>query len=268
MIELPSLKIMIIALLVAYGITWLICRYLLKLDRYKEDLDRLSNALLVFFLFNRLVFLIGHFSLVISSPLSLIQGRAGLWGFLLALPMGVLWYFFPKKQKNPSSFWPPLILLIILVVPLGLYQLQGPGDTHGNIGVEPGNIAPNVRIKAGVNLQDLRGDWVLLNFWATWCPPCKAEMPDLQRFFDLPQTKPEFYAVNLTSTETSLGQVQQFLDDQGYSFPIIFDESGSLADTFEIKQIPTTVLINPMGIIEDRREEVVSFTYLKSLLEK
>ncbi|WP_267902155.1 peroxiredoxin family protein [Lentibacillus cibarius] len=80
-------------------------------------------------------------------------------------------------------------------------------DDSGNsdtVGLQKGNIAPDFELTTlegeQVSLSDYRGQRVVLNFWASWCPPCKAEVPDLQKFYENKDV--EILAVNLTKTET------------------------------------------------------------------
>ncbi|KIL42856.1 peroxiredoxin [Jeotgalibacillus alimentarius] len=103
-----------------------------------------------------------------------------------------------------------------------------------------------------VNLQDYRGKKIILNFWATWCPPCMAEMPHMQEYYEneAKEQNVEILAVNLTSKDNGIEKIQSFTDDYGLTFPILLDETGLLGDEFQAFTIPTTYLIDEEGIIQ------------------
>ena len=104
-----------------------------------------------------------------------------------------------------------------------------------------------------LDLQDLQGrSWtsavlkgrvVVLNFWATWCAPCKEEMPTLQDLHDSPQP-PVVIAVNVKEPK---GRVQTFLSQRHLTLPVVQDERGELARQWGVRVFPTTVLIAPNG---------------------
>ena len=101
-----------------------------------------------------------------------------------------------------------------------------------------------------VKLSDFYGKPVLLNFWATWCPSCKVEMPDLQKAYETYGEEICFVMVNLTdgSRDTVEG-VKAFLADNGYTFPVYFDTQSLAAMAYGVRSIPTTYLISAEGKI-------------------
>jgi len=98
--------------------------------------------------------------------------------------------------------------------------------------------------------QDLAGKVVLLNFWATWCGPCKEEMPSLARL----QTRFDPAKVQiLTVTADRYPQgIRQFFDQLGISLPVLFDEDQEVSRTFMVRGLPTTVLIGTDGRVSGR----------------
>jgi thiol-disulfide isomerase/thioredoxin len=105
------------------------------------------------------------------------------------------------------------------------------------------------------NLADFQGEVVVLNFWATWCVPCRAEMPELQAFYDDYQDEVNFIAVNVGETPE---QAQGFIDELGLSFPVVLDRDATLADHFLLRGQPTTIVLNPAGEVAYQHTGVIT----------
>jgi peroxiredoxin len=96
-----------------------------------------------------------------------------------------------------------------------------------------------------VKLSDLRGKAVFVNFWATWCPPCRAEMPSMNRLYDEFKDRGlEFIAVDMQEKPED---VEKFVADGGYTFPVALDQRGSTSMIYGIQSIPTTFIIDKEG---------------------
>jgi len=101
-----------------------------------------------------------------------------------------------------------------------------------------------------VKLSDYRGKKVILNFWATWCPPCKAEMPHMQNFYEENKDKGvEILAVNLTNMDKGVDEVQKFVKEYGLTFTIPLDEEGVAGTTYQAFTIPTSYILDENGVI-------------------
>lgn len=112
--------------------------------------------------------------------------------------------------------------------------------------------APNFTVQdtAGkqVALHDLVGKPVIVNFWASWCPPCKAEMPDFEAAYKEHGDTIQFMMVNMTDGgRETVATAEQFIKGQGYTFPVYFDTEQEAAITYGISAIPTTYFINAQG---------------------
>ena len=99
-----------------------------------------------------------------------------------------------------------------------------------------------------VRLSDMFGKPIVLNFWASWCGPCRSEMPDFDEVYRLLGDEVVFMLVNLTDGEVETMQsASAFIDSMGYSFPIYFDLTDEAAYTYWVQSIPTTFFISARG---------------------
>jgi len=116
-------------------------------------------------------------------------------------------------------------------------------------GLGYGDLAPNFELETlegeKRKLSDFRGEPVMINFWATWCPPCKAEMPDMERFYK--DHKVTIFSVNLTQQESNQKTVEKFVDTYDLTFPIMLDKQIDVADTYLVQTIPTTYILDSEG---------------------
>jgi thiol-disulfide isomerase/thioredoxin len=103
---------------------------------------------------------------------------------------------------------------------------------------------------AQVSLSDLRDSVVLLNFWATWCPPCKAEMPDLEALYRENGVAEGFVVVGVNYQEAA-APVEAFVRDYGLSFPIWLDSRGEASAKLGVRGLPVSFIIDREGYIRD-----------------
>ena len=101
---------------------------------------------------------------------------------------------------------------------------------------------------SAVTLHSFFGKPVVLNFWASWCGPCKSEMPDFQKAYEAYGNDIHFVMVNLTDGgRETVEKAQSFIDQQGYTFPVYFDTDVDAAMTYGVASIPTTYFIGADG---------------------
>ncbi|MHA6258498.1 redoxin domain-containing protein [Sporosarcina sp. CAU 1771] len=126
-------------------------------------------------------------------------------------------------------------------------------------GLETGNTPPDFELSTltgdKIKLSDYKGKKVILNFWASWCAPCKAEMPHMQNYYAKykDSANVEIIAVNLTTAERSgIAGIEKFVDEYGLTFPIPLDSDGEVMNLYRIVPIPTTYMISTDGKIKHK----------------
>lgn len=120
--------------------------------------------------------------------------------------------------------------------------------------ITAGDKAPDFQLQTldgnTIQLSDYRGQGVFLNFWATYCPPCKEEMPYMESQYQ------KFKDKGVTVLAVDLGEpkipVKRFVDKYELTFPIPMDKNESVMDAYGVGPIPVTFLINKNGVVEDR----------------
>ena len=121
-------------------------------------------------------------------------------------------------------------------------------------GTQVGNLAPDFQLQGldgqTVSLSDFRGEPVLVNFWATWCGPCRSEMPFIQEIFDGGEWSDKGLTILAVDIGESLYTVKEFLDSNMLSFPVLLDTKQDVALKYNIRALPTTFLIDKDGVIQ------------------
>lgn len=101
-----------------------------------------------------------------------------------------------------------------------------------------------------LSLAELRGTPVILNFWASWCGPCRLEMPHLEEASTKHGEDLVVLGVNLTQRENNLDDVPAFVDEFGLTFPVVLDEDGEVAKLYQVRGQPASVFIDAKGIVQ------------------
>lgn len=138
-------------------------------------------------------------------------------------------------------------------------------------GIKPGNKAPDFELKTidgeTMRLSDLKGKVVFVNLWATWCPPCRAEMPEMVRYYNEHSSeKIEILAVNLTDSDSEK-EVKQFADDYKLNFPVLLDPEGKVGDMYKTVSIPTTFIVDKKGVIREKHIGPMSYEMMDEFVK-
>ncbi|MFC2014493.1 peroxiredoxin family protein [Chloroflexota bacterium] len=150
-------------------------------------------------------------------------------------------------QANKSKFvWAVLGIMVVML----LFYLANQNST-ATVGLTKGTLAPDFTLSDldgnQVSLSDFRGKTVFLNYWATWCPPCRAEMPEMEAVYQEYKDKDVvIIGIDIRENEET---VRRFVQDGNYNWTFLLDTSGAVATSYEVVAIPTSFFLDKNGII-------------------
>ena len=140
-----------------------------------------------------------------------------------------------------------LILVTLTLLSLSACATASPTPPQGEQTTAP-DFTVYTATGDAVKLSDLRGKPVVLNFWASWCGPCKSEMPDFQEAFLRLGQDVQFAMVNLTDGgQETVQTASAFIAQQGYTFPVYYDTAYAAANAYQVRSIPATYFIDADG---------------------
>ena len=157
--------------------------------------------------------------------------------------------------KDPIR-WGAIVagVVVLSVVWIGISQVPASATTSGSIpSPREGFAAPDFTLETlegeQIALSDLRGKAVVVNLWASWCPPCRAEMPALQAAYEADHERGlEILAVNMTYQDREQ-DARNFVDDFGLTFTVPLDRDGAVARQYLMRALPSTFFVGPDGVI-------------------
>lgn len=163
-------------------------------------------------------------------------------------------------------------VLIAVAIVINVEKLGGSGtsDTGTALPVK-GYPAPDFTLKTfdgqAVTLSQLRGKPVFLNFWASWCPPCQAETPDLVEMHKKYGDRIAFYGINVTRYDDPQ-KALEFIKQYRIDYPVLSDVEGKVADLYRVQGFPTSVFIGPDGKIIEWVQRILTKEEMERLFEQ
>lgn len=172
---------------------------------------------------------------------------------------------YPRYKRTTS------LLTLIFFGLWVLYVLLMPntGKTAG-LGIAIGQAAPDFELQTiegkSYKLSDLKGKPVMINFFATWCPPCRAEMPALQEAFAEYEAEGFIIlAVNLNESDVA---IRSFIERYNLTFPIIVDKQDKVSKAYDIVPLPTSYFVDRNGIVQGKWTGEIRKEQLRALIKK
>lgn len=146
-----------------------------------------------------------------------------------------------------------IIVLLFIINGCSPSTSTNPKDTVSGTGI--GNLAPDFQLMdmegQNVTLSNLRGSPVIMNFWASWCSPCRQEMPFLQQIYEDWNNKGVILlTINLRETPS---EIMQFMQSNSLSFPVLLDADASVTQNYNVVGIPTTFFVDKDGVIQAKK---------------
>ena len=162
-----------------------------------------------------------------------------------------------------------VVVFLIALMTVALVQAMEKEEKPDNLpGLGVGEKAPDFELlnlnSEKVKLSDFRGKKVMLNFWATWCPPCKEEMPEMEKYYQKTNGDVIILAVNIDPQYN----VKKFVTEMGSSFPVLLDEKDKVNSICQVLTIPTTFFIDEQGIIRHKYLSAMNFEIMEQYMDE
>lgn len=165
-----------------------------------------------------------------------------------------------------------IIAIAVLLILGGYAVYQSVLNKPVTTGIEIGNAAPDFELQLlsgeTVKLSSFQGKKVIVNFWATWCGPCQAEMPEMQEFHEAHSEETVILAVNMTTTEKNIDNVKNYVSEKNLTFPVLLDLTNDISTSYQVYSIPTSYYIDTEGIIRYKYTGAMSLDMMKSETKK
>ena len=166
----------------------------------------------------------------------------------------------PSLAKSRNNWFYVNIVVAIMLILVGVAILFWMGQQSSQQQVssvraplpQQGQPAPNFSLMSlsgePVSLSDYSGQVVLVNMWATWCPPCKAEMPTIHEYYQTHRN--DGFVVLAVNSQEKAANVNSFIQATGFTFPVLLDDQATVMDQYNVLGLPTSFIIGRDGTIQ------------------
>ena len=168
-------------------------------------------------------------------------------------------------------------IIVVVLVGAAIYLVatsssRPPGEMAKSVVV--GDLAPDFQLEDTkgnrVSLSNLRGKVVMVNFWATWCPPCKEEMPSMEKLNQI-MVGEDFVMLAINTEENGRSVVPAFLKNNPHDFTVLYDDNGTVQQQYGVYRFPESFIIRKDGIVDQKVIGAIDWAspetiaYIKSL---
>lgn len=162
-----------------------------------------------------------------------------------------------NRETLLRRYWVIISVIILVISGAWIWFSRAPSGSSSNIDISAprkGFSAPDFTLRSSdgssLTLSDLRGNPLIINIWASWCPPCRAEMPAMQRVYEKYRDDGFIILAVNSSFQDDPEKAQAFADELGLDFPILFDQDGNVSHLYQASALPSSYFVDRDGIIQ------------------